>query len=60
MKVYLNKNNAVFLSIFVVTLSESLFIINRGLGGFFEYIGYGILLLSVLDRKSTRLNSSHR
>ncbi|MCI9437685.1 MAG: hypothetical protein HFH85_11035 [Lachnospiraceae bacterium] len=56
MKVYLNKNNAVFLSIFVVTLSESLFIINRGLGGFFEYIGYGILLLSVLAEFCKKTN----
>lgn len=48
MKVKLNKYTWIYISIFIITLSESIFINNRGLDNLFEYIGYGILLIYII------------
>ena len=48
MKVKLNKYTWIYISIFIITISESIFVNNRGLDNIFEYIGYGILLIYII------------
>ena len=48
MKVKFNKYTWIYISLFIITLSESIFVNNRGLDNLFEYIGYGILLIYII------------
>ena len=49
MKMQINKYSLLInISILIITLSESLFFQNRGLGGGLEYVGYALLLSEIL------------